>query len=216
MKRHFVPILILIFFSFCKKKSDAPLAVKDYLPLTVGTNWTYTSSGNIYKLTVTNKDTVALGRTYKVLSSSDGGPNQYQTKAGNDYFRFATFQGFIPNGVEELYLKEDQNVNSTWQFSVPITFSGVPINVTAKYTITEKGITKIVQGKTYNDVFHIRQDFSSLIGNHGGGDHFYAKGVGLISSNLNITLPTQTITNTTELVSTRSSNRMFLIGKNIL
>ncbi len=200
MKRFIIPVICIVLFSYCKKNSDVVNTAKDYLPLTVGTNWTYISDGNTYKLTVTNKDTVALTRTYKVLSNSNG-PNQYQAKAGNDYYRFATFQGFLPNGVEELYLKEDQNVNATWQFSVPITFSGFPINVTAKYTITEKGITKVVQGKTYNDVFHIRQDFSSPIGNHGGGDHFYAKGVGLISSNLAITLPGQNINNTTELVS---------------
>ncbi len=198
MKKAIFPLLCIILFSNCKKKTEGGAAV-DFLPLTVGTNWTYLSDGNTLKLTVTNKDTVALTRTYKVLSNSNG-PNQYQAKVGNDYFRFATFQGVLPNGVEELYLKGDQNVNATWQFTVPIMVGTVSINITAKYTITEKGITKTVQGKTYTDVFHVRQDFTSPFGSNGGGDYYYAKGVGLISSNLAITFPGQNMTNTTELV----------------
>jgi hypothetical protein len=150
------------------------------------------------KLTVTNKDTVALTRTYKVLSNSNGA-NQYQAKSGNEYYRFATFQGFLPNGVEELYLKGDQGVNATWQFNVSVQFGGVTVPVTAKYTITEKGISKTVQGKSYTDVTHVRQDLSSAFGNNGGGDFYYAKGIGMISSTISINVPGSSTNNTTEL-----------------
>ncbi|HEX6916281.1 MAG TPA: hypothetical protein VF145_13620 [Chitinophagaceae bacterium] len=190
-------LISLLFFTQCQKSSDS-IAISDFQPLTVGSNWTYISNGSSFKLTVTNKDTVALTRTYKVLSNDNGG-NQYQAKYGNEYFRFATFQGVLPNGVEELYLKGDQAVNSTWQLTIPLQTGSVTINVTAKYTITEKGISKQVQGVTYNDVVHVRQDLSSAFGNNGGGDFYYAKGVGLISSTLAITFPGQNINNTTEL-----------------
>lgn len=197
MKKILIPFLCFVVFSQCKKSSDSPIAA-DYLPLTVGTNWTYVSNGVSSKLTVTSKDTVALGRTYKVVSNNNG-PNQYHGKSGNDYFRFATFQGFLPNGVEELYLKSDQNVNGTWQLVVNVMFGTVPVPVTAKYTIVEKGITKNVQGKNYTDVVHVVLALSSALGNNGGGDFYYAKGIGMISSTLTIMVPGSSQTSTTEL-----------------
>ncbi len=199
MKKIIFPLLCTLFvFGKCKKE-DVVVNV-DYQPLTVGSNWTYTSGGSNFKLTVTNKDTLALTRTYKVLSN-DTGPNQDQAKYGKEYYRFATFQGILPNGVEELFLKSDQNVNTTWQFLVPVMIGSVTLNITAKYTISEKGIAKMVQGKNYTDVVHVRQDLSSAFGNNGGGDFYYAKGVGLISSNIAITFPGQNLNNTTELIS---------------
>lgn len=197
MKKFLIPALCLLVFSQCKK-DDAPTPSGDYLPLTVGTNWTYVSNGVSSKLTVTSKDTVAMGRTYKVVSNNNG-PNQYHGKSGSDYFRFATFQGFLPNGVEELYLKSDQNVNGTWQIVVNVMFGTVPVPVTAKYTIVEKGTTKNVQGKNYTDVVHVVLALSSALGNNGGGDFYYAKGIGMISSTLTIMVPGSSQTNTTEL-----------------
>jgi hypothetical protein len=199
MKKLLLPAFALILFSQCKKSNDKPVAT-DFLPLNVGTNWTYISNGATSKLTVTNKDTVALSRTYKVVNDTNG-PNQYHGKSGNDYYRFASFQGFLPNGVEELYLKGDQNVNGTWQFVVNVMFGTIPIPVTAKYTILEKGITKNVQGKSYSDVVHVSLALSSALGNNGGGDFYYAKGIGMISSTLNIVVPGNSTSNTTELVS---------------
>lgn len=185
----------IFIFGKCKKED---VVIPDYQPLTVGSHWTYTSSGGSFTLTVTSKDTVAQGRTYKVLSNSNGS-NQYQAKNGTEYYRFATFQGILPNGVEELYLKADQNVNGTWQLNIPLVVSGVTLNITSKYSVVEKGISKQVQGKTYTDVVHIRQDLTSAFGNNGGGDHYYAKGIGLISSSLAITFPGQSFTETAEL-----------------
>lgn len=201
MKKLLLPVLCCIVFSQCKKSSDDPVATSDYLPLTVGTNWTYISNGVTSKLTVTNKDTIAFGRTYKVVSNNNGG-NQYHGKDGNNYYRFATFQGFLQDGVEELYLKADQNVNASWQFTVNVTISGFPVPVTAKYTITEKGISKSVQGKNYTDVIHVALALSATgLGNVGSGDFYYAKGIGMISSSLTITIPGNNTSNTTELVS---------------
>ena len=200
MKKFLLPLLCIAIFTQCKKSSDGTTAAGDYLPLGVGTNWTYISNGVTSKLTVTSKDSVALGRTYKVVSNNNG-PNQYHGKSGNDYYRFATFQGFLPNGVEELYLKADQNVNGNWQFVVNVMFGTIPVPVTAKYTITEKGIAKTVQTKNYTDVVHVTLALTSAFGNMGGGDFYYAKGIGMISSSLNISIPGSSTSNVTELVS---------------
>jgi hypothetical protein len=191
-------IICICILTACKKKTES--VTEDYSPLTVGSNWTYLINGVTNKLTVTNKDTVAAGRTYKVLSNNNGA-NQYQAKNGNEYYRLAILQGILPNGFDELYLKSDQNVGGSWQLNVPIVISGIPVNVTSKYNVTEKGISKTVQGKTYTDVIHIRQDFISSFGNSGGGDNYYAKGIGLISSTLNISIPGQSNSTTVELVS---------------
>jgi hypothetical protein len=191
-------IICIVVLAACKKSNDSVTA--DFSPLTVGSNWTYLINGVTNKLTVTNKDTVAQGRTYKVLSNNNGG-NQYQAKSGNEYYRLAVIQGVLPNGFDELYLKSDQNVNGNWQLNVPIVITGIPVNVTSKYNIVEKGITKTVQGKTYSDVIHVRQDFISSFGNSGGGDNYYAKGIGLISSSLTISIPGQSSSTTAELVS---------------
>lgn len=199
MKKFLFPVICLAVLTQCKKSSDSPSDAGDFLPLTTGTNWTYLSNGTTSKLTVTSKDTVALGRTYKVFTNSNG-PNQYHAKSGNDYYRFATFQGFLPNGVEEYYLKGNGGVNDTWQFSVNVMFGTIPIPVTAKYTITEKGISKNVQGKNYADVVHVVLVLSSALGNNGGGDFYYAKGIGMISSSLNIMVPGSTTSNTVELI----------------
>jgi hypothetical protein len=191
----FAAICIMILAS-CKKKTET--IVEDYLPLTVGSNWTYISNGVSSKITVTNKDTVALGRTYKVLSNNNGA-NQYQAKSGTEYYRLAILPGVL-TAYDELYLKSDQNVNGTWQMVIPVMVGTFTLNVNANYTVAEKGITKIVQGKTYNDVVHIHQDFSSALGgNNGTADWYYAKGIGMISSVVAITFPGQSFNNTTEL-----------------
>lgn len=194
-----VCLLMLLGFTQCKKKSSSPAAaVTDYQPLTAGSSWSYITDGNSYVLTMTNRDTVALARTYKVVTNSNG-ENQYIAKSGTDHYRFAKFQGLFPNGVEELYLRADQAVNATWQILIPLPVSGVTVNVTSKYTIMAKGISRTVRGKTYTDVIQVKQEFTSPFGNHGGGDHYYAKGVGLISTNLAITIPGQSINTVTEL-----------------
>jgi hypothetical protein len=195
--RSIVFVLVCSLFLFGKCKKDSDIVYLDYQPLTVGSNWTYTSNGTSYKLTLTNRDTVAVGRTYKVLSNSNGA-NQYQAKVGTEYYRLASLQGILP-AYDELYLKSDQNVSATWQLIIPIQVSTVTVNVTAKYTIAEKGISKTVQGTNYTDVVHVHQDFSSPFGNNGTADWYYAKGIGLISSNVAISFPGQNFNNTTEL-----------------
>jgi hypothetical protein len=102
------------------KKDDNPLipgTSANYSPLTVGSNWTYNStegdSDTIpFTLTVTDKDTGINGKTYKVLSSSDGSANKYLAKIDSNYYRFSSFADI--GNLEELYLKDNRPVNSTW------------------------------------------------------------------------------------------------------
>ncbi len=111
--------LVLIFLlSGCGK--DSPVKI-DYSPLTAGSTWTYENTpGTPFTLTATNRDTVALGKTYKILTNSNG-PNNYRAKVGNEYYRFGAFATVGLNSVEELYLKDNVAVNATWSSSQNIT-----------------------------------------------------------------------------------------------
>lgn len=195
----------LLTFSACKKNDDDSEENKpaDYNPVTTGSTWTYTPNvGPSYTLTATDRDTTALARTYKVFTSSNG-VNQYRSKSGSDYYRFGVVPGLGAQGFEELYLKDNQNVNALWQTTQNFTFPGVPFPLVAtlQYTIKEKGISRNVAGKDFPKVIHVRLDISVIsVGSVGGGDFYYAEGVGLIESSLLITAQGQVLANSTELL----------------
>lgn len=200
MKKPLLNLLSLVFlaltFTGCSKDddNDPTPATASYNPLTVGTNWTYTATeGNsapaTFKLTVTNKDTTAGTRTYKVLTNT-AGQNNYMANSGNSYYRLASYPTFGINNFEDLYLVDNKNVNETWTSTASFSFSGLPLTATLLYTIKEKGITRTVSGKNYTDVIHVRLDLSvTNFGNVGGGDFYYANGVGMIENTILITPP---------------------------
>ena len=184
-----VPVLLTviscsILFTQCKKTTDS--VQPDYSPLTAGSTRTYLSSGSTYTLTATNKDTTVNSHTYRVLTNSAGG-NNYLGKSGNDYYRFGTLSGIGINNLEELYLKDNSDVNTTWKIDQSFTYPGVPIPLTAtlNYTIKAKGVSHTVNGKNFDNVVQVRLDLSiSGFGSVGGGDFYYAAGVGMIESDI--------------------------------
>jgi hypothetical protein len=206
MKRKNLYLLITCFsflFTECQKNSDTP--AQDYSPLGAGSTWTYTSSsGASNKLTATNKDTVAGSHTYRVLTNSNG-PNTYLGKSGSEYYRFGSLSSLGINNVEELYLKDNQDVNATWKLDQAFNYPGIPIPLTAtlNYTIKSKGGTRTVSGKTFNNVIQVRLDISITgLGSIGGGDFYYASGVGMIENTISINVVGQApIAETTLLTS---------------
>lgn len=181
-------------FTRCSKDDNTPSANSNvnYSPLTIGSNWTYnyteqSSTPETFTLTVTDKDTTVNNKTYKVLSSSDDSGNQYLAKVDSNYYRFASFPGI--GSFEELYLKDNRPVNSTWTNSTTFTLPGAPFPLTADltYKLQEKDISYSVNGKTYNNVIHVNVAISVLTQNFGGGDFYYAKDIGLIESTVLLT-----------------------------
>jgi hypothetical protein len=194
----------VIAFSGCKKDKDGDdKTPPDYNPVTTGSTWTYQPNmGASYTLTATDRDTTAMARTYKVFTSTNG-INQYRSKSGSDYYRYGLVPGLGAQGFEELYLKDNQEVNAIWQATQNFNYPGllIPLVATLKYTIKEKGITKNVSGNNFSDVIHIRLDIAvSGFGSVGGGDFYYAAGVGLIESSLLITAQGQVVGNATEVL----------------
>jgi hypothetical protein len=186
----------LFLFTGCKKDGKPSTGAPDYIPLTVGSNWTYsstegTSDTSQFTLTVSDKDTGINGKTYKVLSSSDGSENTYLAKIDSNYYRYSSISD--TGNIEELYLKDNSPVNTRWTNSTSFTIPESPTPLTADltYLIKEKGISHLVNGKTYSDVIHIAMDISVpvLAPNFGDGDFYYANGIGLIQSSIRLAVP---------------------------
>ena len=212
MKRFYLSFCLvaasLLLFTKCKKDSSTTTtASTNYSPLTVGSSWTYnyTQNGGAtvpYILTATSNDTTINSKKYIVLTSSDGSGNKYLAKADSNYYRFASYPTI--GSFEELYLKDNRDVNSTWINLIPFTYSGFQLIANLTYTVKEKGINSTFGEVTYNDVVHIRLDavLPSPLGNIGGGDFYYSKNIGLIYSNISLNAGTfGSFTSTTNLTS---------------
>lgn len=146
----------------CKKNSGPAAPDGDYQPLTVGSEWNYTTTGttgsgpvnSVFKLTVTNKDTVSGGKTYKVISNSIG-QNEYYNKSGSDYFRISFFAA-LPQPVEVLYLKDNLAINGTWSEVETVTVMGFPVAVNLNFVVEKNKFDTTMDGTTYKDVIKIR------------------------------------------------------------
>jgi hypothetical protein len=195
MKKNLLPVCIVcsitILFSYCKKDTAEP-AAPNFSPLTPGTNWNYKytegTASSTFKLTVTNRDTVANSKTYKVITSSDGTTN-YMSKVNNDYYRFASFPAIGVNNFEELYLKDNKAVNDTWTGMASFSYLGASVTANLTYTIKEIGVSRTVGGTAFNKVTHVRLDIALFGTNAGGGDFYYQDGVGLIEDAILVTPP---------------------------
>lgn len=198
--KHFVLSLAcfcfaIFFFTQCQKNVDSATspAVPNYSPLTVGSSWTYryieaNAAPGTFKITVTNRDTIANGKTYKVLANSDGSTN-YLAKNNNDYYRFASFPSIGINNFEELYLKDNKAINDTWSGTATFIFSGQNITANLNYVLKGKGESRTVNGKVFNNVMHVRLDIALFGSGIGGGDFYYQDGVGLIENIIAVTPP---------------------------
>ena len=188
-------VVCVVILTGCSKDDAAGGSTAlDFGPLTANSTWTYKNNpGSSFTVTATSRDTVAAGRKYRVLLNSSGS-NLYLAKAGSAYYRFGSIADLGVAAVEELYLKDDQPVNATWQITQAFIAPGIPLPLTANlnYSIKEKGITRVVSGKTFNNVINVRLDLSIVgLGNIGGGNFYYAEGVGLIENAINVTVPGQ-------------------------
>lgn len=196
--------LTIILLTGCKKESTPPPA-DNFGPSTTGTNWTYKyTEGTVsttFKLTVTNRDTIANGKTYRAVASSNGSTT-YMGKVANDYYRFASFPGIGVNSFEELYLKDNKAVNETWTGSATFKYSGTDLTANLNYTLKGKGESRTVNGTAFDNVTRVRLDISLFGTVVGGGDFYYQQGVGLIENAILVTVPgLQSYTSKQEIVS---------------
>ena len=201
-------LFIIIFFSQCKKEStttiiDPPVTVtKDYSPVTSGSTFTYSDSTNdlVTTFTMTASGTIStlFGKTYSKLTTSDGN-TLYRTKSGAKYYQLTSFPAMRSNEFENVYLNDSLPVNSTWTVSFKIlNVLGFPDSLTtvATYKISEKGISRAIQGTLFTNVIHVSlTDVSAysavppsgqLAAGIASGDFYYALVVGLIQARFEV------------------------------
>lgn len=166
MKNLRISALLLLFAAIsCSKDEDptpVPPIVDKYMSLTPASTWNYEMINNISSTTSSftvvsiDKDSSINGKTYHVYSNSSGSGNEYYNISSNDYLNFRSLPASLGGtSVENIYLKDNVAVNTSWNQSYAVTLAGFPANVTVTNTLAEKGLVKVVNNVTYNDVIRI-------------------------------------------------------------
>ena len=176
MKKALFPALIIILTTIsCSKDDPAPgPSATVYMSLSANSTRNYEFTNNTpptaptqYTITSTSRDTLIGTRTYHVFTNSSTGANQYYNQTGNDYYTFQSLPAAVGSqSVENLYLKDNAAVNTTWTQTYTVTVSGIPVTVTTVNKIIEKNLSRTVNAVTYNDVIHVKTDISatSIVG----------------------------------------------------
>lgn len=188
LKLLFIWCLMLGAFVSCGDKEDDPepasTAEQDYLPTTKGSHWTY-GGVNPYSYTATGAKKVIDGQTFYELETTSGTEKakSYLLKDKGVY----TAVGFIPNSgdIKIAILKEETPVGKPWEQTNVI--NGVNTKMT--FTIVEKGVSKTVEGKTYQHVINVKMvstytfegmEFELPVVTN----YYFSKGVGLILTDI--------------------------------
>ncbi|MEO5500599.1 MAG: hypothetical protein ABIR31_04070, partial [Ginsengibacter sp.] len=126
-------------------------------------------------------------KSYHIYTFSYGG-SQYLSLSGHDYYQFDSIPGALGQIFERLYLKDNINANASWSQQIEVTIPGLPVTIPVDINnkIVEKGISRIINGITYNSVIHISSAISSsaIPSSSLTSDihSYYAPGYGLISN----------------------------------
>ncbi|MDO3628507.1 hypothetical protein [Mucilaginibacter sp. BT774] len=180
-----------------KKNNPGPSASADsYLPVSSGSTWTYNDvvGGNSSQLTITMTGATSIigGKTYYAgtsVSPAKGTSTGY-FYASNHFYSFRATSAAAGITIELQMGNDEQNVGYSWTTSP--TDNGTVAGVPAKTvnTIKEKGITKVVNGKTFNNVIHTQIDLQYDLGTGFQSvavyDIYLAKGVGMIENDTSV------------------------------
>ena len=180
-----------------KKNNPGPSASSNsYLPVSSGSTWTYNDvvGGNASQLTITmtGATSTIAGKTYYAgtSASSTRGTSTGYFYAANHSYSFRATSATAGITIELQMGNDEQNVGYTW--TTTPTDNGTINGVSAKTvnTIKEKNITKVVNGKTFNNVIHTQVDLQYDLGTGFQSvavyDIYLAKGVGMIENDTSI------------------------------
>ncbi len=212
-------VLVVLVFSCKKSDSGTTNPSEQYMSFTAGNTWTYETVNNITvsttsnTVTSANRDTAIGSRTYHIFLNSNGAANDYYNVSGNDYYTFRNLVSLGSSSVESVYLKDNAAIGTSWSQVINIAlFSGVSttIPLTVAYTIAEKGLSRTVNGKNYNNVIHITTVLSSSSLPPGSLTtdihNYYAPKYGLIESKNKITTTLLTGSNVDQSITLKSTN----------
>lgn len=161
----------LFLFTSCKKENstkETPGENINYINTADGSSWLYqeiNSSGSAsvqseYKLTSTVSDTTIYNKSYHMYSLSYGG-SRYLNLSGKEYYEFDTVPGNGIKTFERLYLKSSAPVGSMWAQNEILIVDGIQIPIKLTNTIISISLVKVVHGKSYEKVIHVKTTISS-------------------------------------------------------
>jgi hypothetical protein len=162
----------LLFISSCKKDENTsepkPGENTSYINTHSGSSWVYheinasgaTSVESDYTVTSTSRDTTISNRSYHIYNVSFGG-NRFLNLSGKEYYEFDTIPGGGSKTFQRLYLKTGATPGSNWTQSETIEVQGVQIPVKITNTIVENSLTRMVNGKNYQNVIHVSTKITS-------------------------------------------------------
>lgn len=218
-KSLFAAVLALATIISCSKNetvTPGPGTSTPYMSMAAGSTRTYEFTNNnpptaptSYTLTSTNRDTTVTSgsgsRVYHVFTNSSTGASEYYNQTGNDYYTYQSLPAAVGStSVEDLYLKDNVAVNTSWTQTYNVTVSGVPVTVNVINKIIAKDLTRTVNSISYDSVIHVQTDFtaSSILGPVTGlttNIHtYYAPRVGQIENTTLIDLNFMGIVNHTD------------------
>lgn len=164
-----------------------------YQPVTANSTWTYQltdylGTSSTSTMTMTGNQSTINGKVYSEYSnvSDFGTQTGYYYYANNLYIQRESTSS---DDDDIPYLKDDVAVNGTWTGSA-ITPPGVPGTGTYTGTLKEKGITKTINGLTFNNVYHTQVVLTYTIAGvilpaDDTTDYYIAKGIGIIEVDTN-------------------------------
>lgn len=179
----------------------------DYFPRVTGNNWSYENDNDandsLYRYVIANTHS-AIGNVYNIFMGRNGNPPEpdstgYYRRNGGDYFEWIDVGRLIgfdppPMWVEYTMLKDNVPLNNSWVSNAFAgTYTGTPLTLRFKYTISQKDVpitlaTSLNPSVTYQNVIVVREEFEQLVGatwvnvtsTVGDGFSYYAKGIGFI------------------------------------
>ena len=169
----FSVLAISIICLSCKKDPTPPppvTPVDKYMTFSVGSAWNFERVSNSsatpvttsYSITSSSRDTTINSKQYHVFTNNNGGPGEYYYNNGNDYYVYRKLPAdFGDTYVEIIYLKDNASVGTEWSQTYAITYSGLPITLTLKNKIEERGIAKNVNGQNYTDVIKVSTNITA-------------------------------------------------------
>jgi len=197
MKKHILTLIAVIsILSACKKDNNnnpgGGDTNGDYQPVTKGTNWTYETEyygleNSVDKETSVNTitgetKTIDGKKFYEVKMISEGDEETEYIGINNHVYSTLTFDG--EDSFELPYFIDNKAVNES--VVTPLT-AQEGFELQLKTTITEKGISKAILGKTYTNVVHTvtetqaKQTGAANFTTTSTTDTYLAKGVGVIA-----------------------------------
>ena len=168
-KTTFLPVVFLLFCFLSCKKSSTEGAAEQFMNFTAGSNWQYQQTTNPsstaptvsnYTVTCSASDTIINTKTYKKFNNTNG-QTEYYNVTGNDYFTYLKLPDFLGGTrVENIYLKSNATVGTSWVQTYPVTVSGLTLTLTLTNTLQEVGVNRTVNSIAYTKVAHVKTSFT--------------------------------------------------------